>query len=113
MKVVIQTLKSQLEFQIHFKQLPATFCSQSRLKILKNYLPAYFPVSIKQDKEAQQTIIKKSIMKYQRLGFNTALTSVKKDNRREKPKPNTAETFPKKTLNPSGIFKDEKKIDKN
>ena len=52
-------------------------------------------------------------MKYQRLGFNTALTSVKKDNRREKPKPNTAETFPKKTLNPSGIFKDEKKIDKN
>ena len=113
MKVVIQTLKSQLEtiFKFTLNIYQTTFCA--RIIAIKNYLPAYFPVSIKQDKETQQTIIKKSIMKYQRLGFNTALTSVKKDNRREKPKPNTAETFPKKTLNPSGIFKDEKKIDKN
>ena len=47
------------------------------------------------------------------IGFKAALTSVRYDNRRVKPILRIAEMLPKKRENDSGIFNEEKKIDKN
>jgi len=68
---------------------------------------------MKHDNRIQHTIVTRRKIQNHMIGFKAALTSVRYDNRRVKPILRIAEMLPKKRENDSGIFNEEKKIDKN